>query len=292
MHIDTRPAARLSATDAVDLARRLYGLSTTAAPLAGEYDSNYHLTASDGREFVLKVMHPTRDRGFVDMQCQALRTLAERAPTLTLPRVIPSNDGSMIASIADADGSARLVWLLSYVPGRPMANVRPHGPALLASLGTLLGQLDAALLDFSHPDTVRELKWDLARAGWVRDYVTHVKDSHRRALVERCLARTGMAFLFAPVFHPSMRNVAEVRRELGVRTAFNLLGPLVNPARPTHQIVGIFDRALVGRYAEVLRFIYRQSLSFRLRTVAAIAAAATSNPSAISHFAPRKNRQL
>ncbi len=189
MHIDTRPAPRISPSDAVDLARRLYGLSATAEPLAGEYDSNYHLTAADGREFVLKVMHPSRDHGFVDMQCQALRVLAERAPALIFPRVIPALDGSSIASIPDADGAARLVWMLTYMPGRPMATVRPHGPALLASLGTLLGQLDAVLLDFRHPATEQVLKWDLVRAGWVRDYVSHVKDPGRRALAERCLAR-------------------------------------------------------------------------------------------------------
>ncbi|MCX6544733.1 MAG: anthranilate phosphoribosyltransferase [Acidobacteria bacterium] len=58
-------------------------------------------------------------------------------------------------------------------------------------------------------------------------------------VVEACLAETGMAFLFAPVFHPSMRNVAEVRRELGVRTAFNLLGPLTNPTHPRRQLIGV-----------------------------------------------------
>jgi anthranilate phosphoribosyltransferase len=55
----------------------------------------------------------------------------------------------------------------------------------------------------------------------------------------RCLADAGMAFLFAPTFHPSMRHAAPVRRELGVRTAFNLLGPLTNPAGTTRQLVGV-----------------------------------------------------
>ena len=54
-----------------------------------------------------------------------------------------------------------------------------------------------------------------------------------------CLHEAGIAFLFAPTFHPSMRRVAEVRRELGVRTAFNLLGPLTNPAAPRYQLVGV-----------------------------------------------------
>ena len=58
-------------------------------------------------------------------------------------------------------------------------------------------------------------------------------------VVERMLDAAGMAFLFAPVFHPSMRHAAPVRRALGFRTAFNLLGPLTNPVRPTRQVVGV-----------------------------------------------------
>jgi anthranilate phosphoribosyltransferase len=59
------------------------------------------------------------------------------------------------------------------------------------------------------------------------------------ATVARCLEQAGIAFLFAPAFHPSMRHAAPVRRELRMRTAFNLLGPLTNPAAPTHQLVGV-----------------------------------------------------
>ena len=59
------------------------------------------------------------------------------------------------------------------------------------------------------------------------------------AVASACLARAGMTFLFAPTFHPAMRHAAQARRELGVRTAFNLLGPLTNPARPRRQVVGV-----------------------------------------------------
>jgi anthranilate phosphoribosyltransferase len=58
-------------------------------------------------------------------------------------------------------------------------------------------------------------------------------------IVERCLDGAGIAFLFAPVFHPSMKHAASTRRELGVRTAFNLLGPLTNPAGASRQLVGV-----------------------------------------------------
>ena len=59
------------------------------------------------------------------------------------------------------------------------------------------------------------------------------------AVVERCLEEAGIGFFFAPTFHPSMRHAAQARRELGVRTAFNLLGPLTNPAGATRQLVGV-----------------------------------------------------
>jgi anthranilate phosphoribosyltransferase len=54
-----------------------------------------------------------------------------------------------------------------------------------------------------------------------------------------CLREVGIAFLFAPTFHPAMKHAAQARKDLGVRTAFNLLGPLTNPARPSRQIVGV-----------------------------------------------------
>jgi len=59
------------------------------------------------------------------------------------------------------------------------------------------------------------------------------------AVVERCLEQAGIAFFFAPTFHPSMKHAAQVRRDLGIRTAFNLLGPLTNPAGAARQLVGV-----------------------------------------------------
>jgi anthranilate phosphoribosyltransferase len=71
----------------------------------------------------------------------------------------------------------------------------------------------------------------------------------------QCLARAGIAFLFAPAMHPSMRNVVSVRKDLGVRTAFNLLGPLTNPTRPAHQIVGVPRPELTELIARALSLL-------------------------------------
>lgn len=70
--------------------------------------------------------------------------------------------------------------------------------------------------------------------------------------VRHLLDERNFAFLFAPNFHPSFRNVGSVRKELGIRTLFNLLGPLINPARPTHILLGVARPELVDLLAETL----------------------------------------
>ena len=73
------------------------------------------------------------------------------------------------------------------------------------------------------------------------------------AEVARCIAETGFGFMFAPIHHPAMRHVAPVRRELGVRTIFNILGPLTNPAGAPNILMGVFHADLVGIQARVLQ---------------------------------------
>ncbi len=63
--------------------------------------------------------------------------------------------------------------------------------------------------------------------------------------VERCIQEVGIGFMFAPNFHPAMKNVAAVRREIAVRTVFNILGPLTNPASPNAQLIGVYDQELL-----------------------------------------------
>jgi anthranilate phosphoribosyltransferase len=71
--------------------------------------------------------------------------------------------------------------------------------------------------------------------------------------VERCFAATGIGFMFAPNHHPAMKTVAPVRRELGVRTIFNILGPLTNPAGAPNILMGVFHPDLVGIQVRVLQ---------------------------------------
>ncbi|MBM2826912.1 MAG: anthranilate phosphoribosyltransferase [Dehalococcoidia bacterium] len=70
--------------------------------------------------------------------------------------------------------------------------------------------------------------------------------------VRECLEKAGMGFMFAPAFHPAMRFASGPRREIGIRTVFNILGPLTNPAGAKHQVLGVADEAIAPMMAEVL----------------------------------------
>jgi len=73
-----------------------------------------------------------------------------------------------------------------------------------------------------------------------------------KEIIEKCLREIGIGFLFAPRLHPAMKYATPVRRELGVRTIFNILGPLTNPAGATHQLLGIYDKNLGKKIAQAL----------------------------------------
>jgi anthranilate phosphoribosyltransferase len=69
------------------------------------------------------------------------------------------------------------------------------------------------------------------------------------------LERTGICFLHAPLFHPAMKNVAPVRKELGIKTFFNILGPMVNPGNPPNQMIGVYD----AEVSRIFHYIYQDT---------------------------------
>ena len=75
-----------------------------------------------------------------------------------------------------------------------------------------------------------------------------IKFSNDKDFLRRSIEEAGICVLHAPLFHPAMKNVAPIRRELGVKTFFNMLGPMVNPAFPKNQMVGVFNLELARMY--------------------------------------------
>jgi anthranilate phosphoribosyltransferase len=143
------------------------------------------------------------------------RSLHVEAPDGTIDVVGTGGDGSHTFNISTA---AALVVAAAGVP------VAKHGNRAITSKAGSADVLDALAIRIDHD-----------------------ADSAAAALRD-----VGFAFLFAPNFHPAMRHAGPTRKEIGVRTAFNLLGPLTNPAGTRRQVLGVGDMRAAGRFAEVV----------------------------------------
>ena len=80
-----------------------------------------------------------------------------------------------------------------------------------------------------------------------------IKFSNNNSFLKKCMEESGICILHAPLFHPAMKNVAPIRKELGLKTFFNMLGPLVNPSNPNNQMVGVYNLELARLYSSILQ---------------------------------------
>lgn len=176
-------------TEAVVMAQKFYGLSVSARLLPSERDQNFHLTTGDNRSFVLKIASAAEARPVLDLQNKALLHLASHSALAVFPRLCLTSTGEEIARVYDTAGIPHFIRLLTHLPGAPLAQVTPHRPELLHSLGMALGEMDRALADFDHPAARRDLHWDLKRAGAViSDHLVYITDPARQSLVTHFLS--------------------------------------------------------------------------------------------------------
>jgi Ser/Thr protein kinase RdoA (MazF antagonist) len=155
------PTPRLSTAEAVRIARESFGLTALATVLPSERDQNFLLQAAAGERYVLKIAKADEPRAVLEFQNALLRHVAGRAPGLAVPRVHPTRAGAELEQVQAGDGRAHFVRLIGWLEGQMYAAALPHQAGLLASLGVMLGELDRALEDFSHPAMRRVLEWDL-----------------------------------------------------------------------------------------------------------------------------------
>jgi 4-aminobutyrate aminotransferase-like enzyme/Ser/Thr protein kinase RdoA (MazF antagonist) len=225
--------ARWSAADASRIARELWNLDAAARELPGERDSNFELEAAAGR-FVLKLSPPSEPPEGLDLQNAALAWLAGRAPDLPLPRLRPAVSGAAAPEVAGPDGASWRARLVTYLPGRTLAEARPRPPALLREVGRVLGRLDAAFADFRHPAAAgRDLVWNPDRAPQViARFEGAIADPRGRRLVAR----------FAALHRERVVPIAARLRRSIIHNDGNdwnlLVGP---PAAEARAITGLLD---------------------------------------------------
>src|SRR5215831_808006 len=180
--VKSRP--EFSERDAAALAAELYGIEASVRELPSERDQNFHLREKSGQESVLKVGNSAESIEILEFQNAAMEHLTGLIGHTYVPKVVPSKSGQKIATVSRPDGDVYPVRLVSYLPATVLANFRPHSSGLLNSLGSALGQIDRALVSFSHPAAGRVLKWDLKHADWIRDRMGAISDDARRSVVQ------------------------------------------------------------------------------------------------------------
>jgi 4-aminobutyrate aminotransferase-like enzyme/Ser/Thr protein kinase RdoA (MazF antagonist) len=161
--------SRISEIQAIQIASELYGISGTALSLPGERDFNFRIDGKDER-YLLKVSRSDADLEYLEYQQALLQHVAQCDQDILSPSPLPDLHGKQISRYRDSSGSIRLVRMLTWMDGRLWSSVNPVNDALLYSLGEEAGRLSKALVGFDHPLAHREFAWDVAQAGWTREY--------------------------------------------------------------------------------------------------------------------------
>jgi 4-aminobutyrate aminotransferase-like enzyme/Ser/Thr protein kinase RdoA (MazF antagonist) len=185
LKVEDRP--RLPAATVSRAVQTLYGLDGMLQPLPAEWDQNFRLDAGDAGRFVVKIANRGIPAAILDFQNAAMTRIAEDGSTARCPRVVGNLSGASVSMVAAPDGGEFRLRLLTYLPGRPMAQLRPLDRASLDRLGNALGDVDRCLADFIHPAMDRELSWDLRRAAWISAHIGAIADPRNRAMVEQIL---------------------------------------------------------------------------------------------------------
>jgi 4-aminobutyrate aminotransferase-like enzyme/Ser/Thr protein kinase RdoA (MazF antagonist) len=158
------PPPALSADDAARILRDLWGIAGVATPLPSERDQNFQIESPTGLH-VLKIANPSEDAEMLDAQNRAMLRIGEQLPDLVQTPVATLEGATLVTAVAG--GEPRLVRLLTYLPGQPLARFEHQPGHLLRSVGAAVARVDVALENHDDPAFHREFYWDLSSAPTV-----------------------------------------------------------------------------------------------------------------------------
>lgn len=230
------------------LVHRLYGITGSVKPLAGERDQNCCIKTADGTRYVVKISNPSEPVSVVDFQIAALDHIARVAPDQPVPRVVRTLGGRARDTVTLDDGVETTVRMLTYLDGVQIRET-PRTAAQRRAMGTELARLDLALRDFTHPAATHDLLWNVSAAHQLKPKLDSILDAPRRALAGSFMAR------FTDHVLP---RLASVRAQV-IHNDYHLYNVLVSPD-DHERIVGIIDfgdmlyAPLVGEVATAAAF--------------------------------------
>lgn len=180
---------RFTPNEAAQTAAAMFGIRGVAMPLPSERDQNFRIRGTGAASWILKFSNADERLELLDLQAQLLDAVHRQPRRFHFPELVPTLAGERLGDVHGVDGRRHRVRLLRFLPGKPLAETRPHSATLLREFGELLGTISRGLESFSHPAARRQLKWDLTAAPvTIRERLALIESSERRSLVEHLLA--------------------------------------------------------------------------------------------------------
>lgn len=172
----------LSPTDIQAFVEEHYGLkiSPDIVVLGSERDQNALVTV-EGQRLIFRVTNRAEPRPVTALQTAALKHIQEKSPAFPSQHLVATRSGRTEALLPDAQGG-NVVRLMTYLSGTPLSSIAHRTSTHRELAGEALGELSAALRDFSHEAAEHELIWNVAKAGQIRELFTKIDDPERRGL--------------------------------------------------------------------------------------------------------------
>ena len=210
------------------IAREHWGVTGASVRLRGERSHNTHIDAGDGQAWTLQVQSASEDPAVIDLQTRAMAHLAEHAPDVPVPRVVPTLDGSLHATVV-VDGRPHLARLGTFAPGETFDPTTPLADATYRRIGEVIASIAAGLDGFEHTAAEHFMPWDIANGLVVDDELRsglHAASAAALASVDERL-------------HAAVDTMSAMPR----RTIHNdgHAGNLVRPDPASDQVSGVID---------------------------------------------------
>jgi 4-aminobutyrate aminotransferase-like enzyme/Ser/Thr protein kinase RdoA (MazF antagonist) len=169
-----------------EIAKKLYGIEADVKLLTSDIDQNFHLKTSTGEQYVFKILNRKKELDFIEGQQSVLQHLNGDTP-YSFQQIIPTLSAKNTGIIQDKENQSYHCWMVSYLPGTLLGNLRDHSDQLCYGLGRLLGYMDKSLELFEHPVFKRYFRWDLRNALDARPLLEYISSQRKRNIISHFL---------------------------------------------------------------------------------------------------------
>ncbi len=162
-----------------------WGIDAKLRPLPGELDQNFLAQDQNGSKYILKIMRNDCPEWLIKAQIESIEKINIKDPSLKIPKIIKSLQGTPFIIQNDQTEKARILWVQRYIPGKCYAEIKQKTTDLSFAIGVTLGGIDKALANYQNEKLVRDFKWNLPGSLWIEKYLAVIKNSERNWIISK-----------------------------------------------------------------------------------------------------------